>query len=114
MKIFCLIATPDGRVHAAATRSPDLLRRELATRFGGAELFYCAVPPHGQSATNQCARLDAAIDFCRTGPGTYELPRDMVMRCVHRLEREDRRAAREAIRRGRMRRPGSGYPPYIP
>ena len=114
MKLFCLIATPDGLVHAAATRAPDLLRRDFAARCGGAELFYCAVPPHGQSAANVCARLDAAIDFSRTGPGAYDLHRDLVMRFVRRLQREDRRAVAAAALARRLRPLGTGYPPYFP
>ena len=50
MKLFCVFAVGDGRLIAAASRAPDLLRRELAAGSGGATLIWCSVPPGGISA----------------------------------------------------------------
>jgi hypothetical protein len=50
MKIFCVFAVGDGRLVAAASRAPDLLRRELATGSGCATLIWCSVPPSGTAA----------------------------------------------------------------
>ena len=50
MRLFCVVAVGDGRLVAAASRAPDLLRRELAAESGCATLLWCSVPPSGISA----------------------------------------------------------------
>ena len=51
MKLFCIFAVGDGRLVAATSRAPDLLRRELAAGSGCATLVWCSVPPSGITAT---------------------------------------------------------------
>ena len=50
MKLFCIFAVGDGRLVAAASRAPDLLRRELAAETGCATVVWCSVPPTGVAA----------------------------------------------------------------
>lgn len=50
MKLFCIFAVGDGRLVAATSRAPDLLRRELAAGSGCATLVWCSVPPSGTAA----------------------------------------------------------------
>lgn len=50
MKIVALIEDGLGHRHLVASRSPDLLRRELSAKTGTAVLLWCAEPPEYQSA----------------------------------------------------------------
>lgn len=51
MKLFCVFAVGDGRLVAAGSRGPDLLRRELAAESGcNITLVWCSVPPAGVAA----------------------------------------------------------------
>lgn len=47
MKIVALIEDGYGHRHLLASRSPDLVRRDLSTKTGMAVLLWCAVPPEG-------------------------------------------------------------------
>lgn len=59
MKLITLILDGQNRVHLAAVRAPDLLRREIAALSGGAELVYVAVPPPDIAAERIVARVAA-------------------------------------------------------
>lgn len=61
MKIITMIVDGHSRVHLAAVRAPDLLRREIAVLCGGAELAYVAVPPPGVAAERLVARVAACF-----------------------------------------------------
>lgn len=50
MKIVALIEDGLGHRHLIASRSPDLVRRELSARTGTAVLLWCAVPSDYHSA----------------------------------------------------------------
>lgn len=59
MKLVTMIVDARDRVHLAAVRAPDLLRREIAETCGGAALAYVAVPPAGVAAEDVVARVAA-------------------------------------------------------
>lgn len=50
MKIVALIADGLGHRHLVASRSPDLVRRDLSAKTGTAALLWCAVPPEAVGA----------------------------------------------------------------
>ncbi len=56
MKIVALIEGGHGHLHLLASRSPDLVRRELSSRTGTAALLWCAVPPEGVGANTVIAQ----------------------------------------------------------
>lgn len=51
MKIVALIEDDLGHRHLIASRSPDLVRRELSVKTGTAVLLWCAVPPESVGAS---------------------------------------------------------------
>lgn len=55
MKIAALIQDGVGYRHLVASRSPDLVRRELSAKTGTAVLLWCKVPPEYQSAATIAA-----------------------------------------------------------
>ena len=55
MKIVALIEDGQGHLHLLASRSPDLVRRDLSARTGTATLLWCAVPPEGVGANTVIA-----------------------------------------------------------
>lgn len=55
MKIVALIEDGQGHRHLLASRSPDLVRRDLSARTGTATLLWCAVPPEGVGANTVIA-----------------------------------------------------------
>ena len=55
MKIVALIEDGHGHRHLVASRSPDLVRRELSAETGTAVLLWCAVPPGYHSAATIAA-----------------------------------------------------------
>lgn len=50
MNLVTMIVDARDRVHLAAVRASDLLRREIAETCGGDALAYVAVPPAGVAA----------------------------------------------------------------
>lgn len=61
MKLFCIFAVGDGHLVAAASRAPDLLRRELAAQSGCTTLVWCSVPPDGISAAALVEKFDLEL-----------------------------------------------------
>lgn len=59
MKILSLAADASGLVHLALIRAPDLWRRDIAAKTGGAELVFIALPPAGVAIDDVLSRLDA-------------------------------------------------------
>jgi hypothetical protein len=93
MKIVALIKDGHGRLHLVASRAPDLVRRELSTQTGTAELVWCAVPPQGTGANDIVARALARLGVNSDGP--IDLPAGRVIRILDHLRRiEPRRMGR--------------------
>jgi hypothetical protein len=68
MKIVALIEDGLGHRYLLASRSPDLVRRELSARTGTAVLLWCALPPeHVGAGAIVAAALDRlnAMDWTR-------------------------------------------------
>lgn len=84
MKIVALIEDGLGHRHLVASRSPDLLRRELSAKTGTAVLLWCAVPPEYQSAATIAA---VAMDrLGADGPeGLAAIPVDRIVRVLTAL-----------------------------
>jgi hypothetical protein len=104
MRIVALIEDGTGRLHLAATRAPDLLRRELSARTGAAALLWCAVPPAGMAGAGIVAEalnrlsVDAAFDLAN-GDSSHVIS-VLTELCVVRPRREaHRRWGRKAFRR---------------
>jgi hypothetical protein len=94
MKIVALIEDGLGHRHLLASRSPDLVRRELSARTGTAMLLWCAVPPEYVGAGNIVA---AALDRLNAhGPDALDtLPIDRILKVLVALcVTEPRRALR--------------------
>lgn len=60
MKLIALIQTSNDTLVVAATRCPDLLRRELSKEFGGAKLLWCGLPPVGENSRKVAEKLRIA------------------------------------------------------
>ena len=85
MKIFSIIEDGDGLVHVAATRAPDLLRREIGAEFGPARLIWCSLPPPGITADRLCAKLDTLLAGARVDAGVYGASSRAALRLAYRL-----------------------------
>jgi hypothetical protein len=78
MKIVALIEDGHGHRHLVASRSPDLVRRDLSARPGTAVLLWCAVPPEGVGANTIV--VEAAQRLGANGPEALaKVPVDWVM-----------------------------------
>lgn len=104
MKIVALIEDGLGHRHLVASRSPDLVRRELSARTGTASLIWCAVPPEYHSAATIAAM---AMDRLGShGPeGLAAIPVDRIVKVLLSLcVTEPKRIAcwRRIKRRGRQ------------
>lgn len=110
MKIVALIEDGLGHRHLVASRSPDLLRRELSAKPGTAVLLWCAVPPEYQSAA-----AIAALAMDRLGAdgpeGLAAIPVDRIVKALTDLcVTEPRRTARWR----RIKRPVSEVGQWVP
>lgn len=94
MKIVALIEDGQGHLHLLASRSPDLVRRDLSARTGTATLLWCAVPPEGVGANIIVA--EATQRLGANGPAALAMvPADRIMAVLIALcITEPRRRAR--------------------
>ena len=110
MKIVALIEDGLGYRHLVASRSPDLLRRELAARTGTAMLIWCAVPPEYHSAativTKAMDRLGALESEALATIPVDRIVKILVSLCVI----EPRRTARWRRIKRRGRELGQWFP----
>lgn len=87
MKIITVIADGHGRVYLAATRAPDLLRRQISGETGHATLVAVALAPAGFSPESLIARIDRGLTACRIAPGIYAVDPAVVVRASARARR---------------------------
>ncbi|KFL32618.1 hypothetical protein JP75_00160 [Devosia riboflavina] len=110
MKIVALIEDGLGHRHLVASRSPDLLRRELAARTRTAMLIWCAVPPEYHSAativTKAMDRLGADGPEALAAIPVNRIVKVLVDLCVT----EPRRTARWRRIKRRVREIGQWFP----
>ncbi|GGK47462.1 hypothetical protein [Salinarimonas ramus] len=76
MKIPSLIVDAHGRVHLAASRAPDLVRRAVAAETGAAHLIGLALPPPGISARAFVEDLAERLGGEKLADGTWLLAGD--------------------------------------
>jgi hypothetical protein len=115
MRIIAVVADGHGRIRVAATRAPDIFRRDIAAQTGTAHLVWCAVAPAELGARQFIGTLDASLARARTAGG-YVLPARMVISTARRLLLAHRvrcrlRAAARPLRRrlvALLRRPAAG------
>lgn len=110
MKIVALIQDGLGHRHLIASRSPDLLRRELSAKTGTASLIWCAVPPEFHSAATI-----AVMAMDRLGAHEPEalaaIPVDRIVKILSALcITEPRRTARWRRIKRRGRELGQWFP----
>lgn len=81
MKIVALIEDGLGHRHLVASRSPDLVRRDLSAKTGTAVLLWCAVPPESAGAGSILAQ---AMDrLGSNGPEALSaLPTDRILKVL--------------------------------
>ena|ERR1700731_2951100 len=84
MHIVSVVADGHGRVRLAATRAPDLFRRNVAAETGCARLVWCGVAPPQLGARKFVERLQYAWRDARIGDGTYRISPDAAVRTVYR------------------------------
>lgn len=103
MKICALIEDGLGHRHLVASRSPDLVRRELSAETGTASLLWCAVPPEFHSAATIAAmamdRLGAYEPETLAAVPVDRIVKVLVTLCVTEPQRTVR--WRQIRRRGR-------------
>lgn len=77
----------DGRgyIRVAATRSPDLLRRQISSETGSARLLWCAVPPPDIAVTRILADLDRLLWRQRVEQDLYDANAKLVVRHAKRI-----------------------------
>ncbi len=69
MKLFCFYAVSDGRLVAAASRAPDLLRRELAAECG-CTVILCSVPLGGIAAAAVVEQFNLELAYTLAAAST--------------------------------------------
>jgi hypothetical protein len=84
MKMLALITDGEGRLHVASTRSPDLLRRELAGITGSAILNHVCIPSGG--ARPVAEYLERQLVSHRIAPGVYDIAFERVVAMLARRE----------------------------
>lgn len=94
MKIVALIEDGLGHRHLVASRSPDLVRRDLSAKTGTASLLWCAVPPEAVGAhaivAEAMARLGAHGPEALSALPVARIVKVLMILCIA----EPRRAAR--------------------
>ncbi|UMY16769.1 hypothetical protein MMB17_19160 [Methylobacterium organophilum] len=75
MKIVVTILNGQARVHIAATRAPDLLRRQIAARTGHALLLAVALAPPRLGPEALIAGIDRRLQAERLAQGLRRHPR---------------------------------------
>jgi hypothetical protein len=93
MKMIAMAVDGQGFVHLAATRAPDLWRRDLSRATGGARLAFVAVAPAQLTAETVLARLAKRL-------GQQADPAHSDLAWQDRLERLDRLARPDAANPG--------------
>jgi hypothetical protein len=113
MHIVSVVTDGHDHVRLAATRAPDLFRRNVAAETGSARLIWCGVAPPQLGARKFVERLQYAWRDCRICDGTYRISPDAAVRAVyrelifHRIGRITNaavRSLRQLIFRGRSAR----------
>lgn len=98
MKLLSVIEVGPDTFHIAATRSPDLLRRELFTQYGEAYLRLCTVLPDGFGADRIATALQA--HFSAVGENQISASLHDIRRFLWRLTVAEPKL-RKALRRVR-------------
>ena len=104
MKIVALIEDGQGHLHLLASRSPDLVRRELSARIGMAILLCCAVPPKGVGA--HTIVVEATQRLGANGPETLamvpvgRIMAELTALCINEPRRRARLRGLRQWRRG--------------
>ncbi len=104
MKIVTVIADGAGRVRLCATRSPDLLRRQVAAETGHADLVGVSLAPDGLGPQALIALAALHLQECQIAPGLYAVSPAAVVRAVtqacraHRRKREIASVMRRVLR----------------
>jgi hypothetical protein len=93
MKMIAMAVDGQGFVHLAATRAPDLWRRDLSRATGGARLAFVAVAPSQLTAETVLARLAERL-------GRQADPAHFDLAWQDRLERQRRLARQGAVNKG--------------
>jgi hypothetical protein len=83
MQIITLVTDGHGHVRVAATRAPDLFRRNIAAETGDAWLTWCGVAPPQIGARAFVERLQHAWRQAHLGDATYRISPDAAVRTVY-------------------------------
>ena len=87
MHIVTMVGDGRGHVRIAATRAPDLFRRQVAAETGEAHLIWCGIAPECLGPHAFVERLQAAVSSTRIGQSSYSLSAADAVRAVERLYR---------------------------
>jgi hypothetical protein len=91
MKIVTVITDGAGHVRLCATRSPDLLRRQVATETGHADLVGVCLAPDGLGPQALIALAALRLEERQIAPGLYAAPPAAVVKAVTQACRAHRR-----------------------
>lgn len=104
MKIVALIEDGHGHRHLLASRSPDLVRRELSARTGTARLLWCAVPPEavgaGATVVEALDRLSAHEPQALAAIPVERIMKVLTALCITEPRHKARWRSRRQWRRG--------------
>jgi hypothetical protein len=108
MKIVATILDGRARVQVAATRAPDLLRRQIAAQTGDALLVAVALAPPGLGPEALVAGIDRHLQAGRLARGLYAVTPAAVARAATRVRlafliRSIVTRTRGRVRRGQRR-----------